>query len=194
MSAQALRHMLDDGTHLGALGRARRAQNRRDRSAARNVIDVHRCKTALVVMRVPERKLCRHAPRRTCRQCRGPPVCPASRSCRTDQAEPQIAAPPRSCSAHSPDERWSIATPALPRFPDSGRPRPSSKDHAAAGRGRWRPRSRTRSPTRAPSPSRTSRAGRGPDRGDPASLPQAAGTPRAGAPPLATAANRHPTD
>src|SRR5436190_13858388 len=57
MSAQALRHMLDDGTHLGALGGARRAQNRRDRSAARNVIDVHRCKTALVVMRVPERKL-----------------------------------------------------------------------------------------------------------------------------------------
>src|SRR3954467_13597394 len=47
--------------------------------------------------------------------------------------------------------------------------------------------------TRAPSPSRTSRAGRGPDRGDPASLPQAAGTPRAGAPPLATAADRHPT-
>jgi Transposase domain (DUF772) len=49
--------MLDDGTHLGALGGARRAQDRRDRSAARNVIDVHRCKTALVVMRVPEREL-----------------------------------------------------------------------------------------------------------------------------------------
>ena len=57
MAAQALGHMLDDGTHLGALGGARRAQDRRDRSAARNVIDVHRRKTALVVMRVPERKL-----------------------------------------------------------------------------------------------------------------------------------------
>src|ERR1700704_6553105 len=45
---------------------ARRAQDRRDRSAARNVIDVHRRKTALVVMRVPERKLLaamRHAER-----------------------------------------------------------------------------------------------------------------------------------
>ncbi len=101
------------------------------------------------------------------------------RSCRTDQAEPHTAAPPRSCSVHSPNERWSIATPAVPRLPDSGRLRPSSKDRAAAGRGRWRPRSRKRSPTHAPSPSRTSRAGRAPDRADPASLPQAAGTPRA---------------
>jgi hypothetical protein len=40
----------------------------------------------------------------------------------------------------------------------------------------------TRSPPRVPSPSRTSRAGRGPDRGDSAPLPQAAGAPRACAP------------
>jgi hypothetical protein len=87
----------------------------------------------------------RHAPRRTCRRCREPPACPASRSCRTDQAEPQTAAPPRSCSVHSPDERWSMRRPACPRLPDSGRLRPSSKDRAAAGRGRWRPHSRKRS-------------------------------------------------
>ena len=30
---------------------------------------------------------------------------------RTDRAEPQIAEPPWFCSAHSPDERWSIVTP-----------------------------------------------------------------------------------
>jgi len=93
-----------DGAHLAALGGARRAQDRGHRRAARHVIDVHRRKITLVVMRVPERKL-------LCRRCRVPPACPASRSCRADQAEPQTAAPPRSCSAHSPDERWSIATP-----------------------------------------------------------------------------------
>ena len=57
MAAQALGHMLDDGAHLAALGGARRAQDRRHRRAARHVIDVHRRKTTLVVMRVPERKL-----------------------------------------------------------------------------------------------------------------------------------------
>ena len=49
--------MLDDGAHLAALGGARRAQDRRHRRAARHVINVHRRKTTLVVMRVPERKL-----------------------------------------------------------------------------------------------------------------------------------------
>ena len=57
MAAQALGHMLDDGAHLAALGGACRAQDRRHRRAARHVIDVHRRKTTLVVMRVPERKL-----------------------------------------------------------------------------------------------------------------------------------------
>jgi hypothetical protein len=42
-------------------------------------------------------------------------------------------------------ERWSMRRPACPRLPDSGRLRPSSKDRAAAGRGRWRPHSRKRS-------------------------------------------------
>jgi hypothetical protein len=62
----------------------------------------------------------RHARRRTYRRYRGPPACPALRSCQADQAEPQTDALPQSCSAHSPDERWSIATPAVPRFPGSG--------------------------------------------------------------------------
>ena len=54
---QALRHVLDDGPHLRALRGARRAQDGGDRRAARHVIDVHRRKAALVVMRVPEREL-----------------------------------------------------------------------------------------------------------------------------------------
>ena len=49
--------MLDDGPHLGALRGARRAQDGGDRRAARHMIDVHRRKAALIVMRVPERKL-----------------------------------------------------------------------------------------------------------------------------------------
>ena len=57
MLPQALRHVLDDGPHLRAFRGARRAQDGRDRRAARHVIDVHRCKAALVVMRIPECKL-----------------------------------------------------------------------------------------------------------------------------------------
>ena len=57
MSSQTLRHVLDDGPHLGALRGARRAQDRHHRRAARHVIDVHRREAALVVMGVPERKL-----------------------------------------------------------------------------------------------------------------------------------------
>ena len=49
--------MLDDGAHLRAARGARRTQDRRHRRAARHVIDVHRRKATLVVMRVPERKL-----------------------------------------------------------------------------------------------------------------------------------------
>ena len=49
--------MLDDGAHLRAARGAGRAQNCRHRRAARHVIDVHRRKAALVMMRVPERKL-----------------------------------------------------------------------------------------------------------------------------------------
>ena len=52
MSPQALRHVLDDGPYLRALRGARRAQDRHYRRATRHVIDVHRCKAALVVMRV----------------------------------------------------------------------------------------------------------------------------------------------
>ena len=55
--AKAFGHMLDHGSHLRPLGGARRPQNGRDRRAARHMIDVHRRKTALVVMRVPECKL-----------------------------------------------------------------------------------------------------------------------------------------
>jgi hypothetical protein len=57
MLPQALRYVLDDTPHLGALRGTRRAQDGRHRRAARHVIDVHRRKAALVVMRVPERKL-----------------------------------------------------------------------------------------------------------------------------------------
>jgi hypothetical protein len=49
---QPFRHVLNDGPRLRALRRARRAQNGRDRRAARHMIDVHRRKAALVVMRV----------------------------------------------------------------------------------------------------------------------------------------------
>ena len=57
MLPQVHRHVLDDGPHLRALRGARRAQDGRVRRAARHVIDVHRRKAALVVMRVPEREL-----------------------------------------------------------------------------------------------------------------------------------------
>jgi hypothetical protein len=57
MSLHALRHVLDDGLYLGAFRGARRAQDRRHRGAARDVINVHRREAALVVMGVPERKL-----------------------------------------------------------------------------------------------------------------------------------------
>src|SRR6516225_11902839 len=57
MLPQPLGHVLDDGPHLGALRGARRAQDGRDRRAARHMIDVHRGKATFVVMRVPERKL-----------------------------------------------------------------------------------------------------------------------------------------
>src|ERR1700732_3434762 len=57
MLPQPFRHMLDDGPHLRAFRGARRAKDSGDRRAARNMIDVHRCKAALVVMCVPERKL-----------------------------------------------------------------------------------------------------------------------------------------
>src|ERR1700722_15703838 len=45
------------GPHLGALGGARRAQDRHHGGAARHMIDVHRREAALVVMGIPERKL-----------------------------------------------------------------------------------------------------------------------------------------
>jgi hypothetical protein len=54
---QPFRHWLDDGPHLGALRGARRTQDRHHRRPARHMIDVHRRKAALVVMRVPEREL-----------------------------------------------------------------------------------------------------------------------------------------
>jgi hypothetical protein len=40
----------------------------------------------------------------------------ATHDCRADKAKPQTTAPPRSCSAYSRDERWSIGTLALPAF------------------------------------------------------------------------------
>src|SRR4029077_14440646 len=69
--AQAFGHVLDDTPDLRALGRARRTKDGDNRGAARNMIDVHRRKAALIVMGVPERKLlatiCRleNAPRKT---------------------------------------------------------------------------------------------------------------------------------
>jgi hypothetical protein len=57
MLPQALRHMLDDTPHPGALRGARRTEDSGKRRAARHVIDVHRRKPALVMMRVPEGKL-----------------------------------------------------------------------------------------------------------------------------------------
>jgi len=55
--SQELRHVLDDGPHLRALGGARRAKDDGDRCAALYMIDVHVREAALVVMRVPEGKL-----------------------------------------------------------------------------------------------------------------------------------------
>jgi hypothetical protein len=64
------------------------------------VIDVHRRKTTLVVVRVPECKLL--AAMRGAERVgyRGPPACPASRSCQADQAEPQPFIK-RSCRSRS---------------------------------------------------------------------------------------------
>ena len=52
-----MRHVLDDCAHLRALRGARRAQDGRHRRTTRHMIDVHRRKAALVMMRVPERQL-----------------------------------------------------------------------------------------------------------------------------------------
>ena len=49
--------MLDDGAHLGALGGARRPQDRHHRRAAADMINVHRGKAAFIVMGIPEREL-----------------------------------------------------------------------------------------------------------------------------------------
>src|SRR6516225_1124399 len=57
MSPQTLGHVFDDSPHLRAFRGARRAQDRHHRGATRRVIDMHRCKAALVVMGVPERQL-----------------------------------------------------------------------------------------------------------------------------------------
>jgi len=57
MPPQTLGHVLDDGPHLRAFRSARRAKDGGNRGAARHVIDVHRRKTALVMMCVPEREL-----------------------------------------------------------------------------------------------------------------------------------------
>jgi hypothetical protein len=57
MPPRTRRHMLDDRPHLRAFRGERRAQDRHHRRAAGHVIDVHRREAALVVMRVPERKL-----------------------------------------------------------------------------------------------------------------------------------------
>ena len=119
-------HMLDHSLPLGV--RAGR------RSAAAGVPLANRCASTQSHARRDARsttQAARHAPRRTCRRCRAPPACPASPSCRTGEAAPQTAAPPRSCSAHSPDERWSIATRA---WVSAQRPTATFiKDHAAAG-------------------------------------------------------------
>src|SRR5262245_44116162 len=65
MAAQMLGHMFDDGAHLAALRRARLAQDRRHRHAARYMIDVHRPKGDA---RSRTQAVGRHAPRRTCRR------------------------------------------------------------------------------------------------------------------------------
>ena len=184
MFPQALRHVLDDGPHLGALRGARRAQDRGDRCAARHMIDVHRRKAALVLMRVPERKLLA-AMRRAERVVDVEDLLLARLHGRAELVKQSRAEPRRLGLARrilqTADGR--LRGQRLPRSADSARPRPSSTDRAAAGRGRSHPCARRRSLRRAPSPSRTSRAGCGPDRGDPASRRQAAGTHRACAPP-----------
>jgi 1,4-dihydroxy-2-naphthoyl-CoA synthase len=53
----ALGHVLDNGPHLRALGGARRPEDGHNRRAARDMIDVHRRKTAFIVMRIPECEL-----------------------------------------------------------------------------------------------------------------------------------------
>src|SRR5512145_1228456 len=57
MPLEASGDVLDDGAHLRALRRAGGAQDRGDRRAARDVIDMHRRKAALVLMRVPKGQL-----------------------------------------------------------------------------------------------------------------------------------------
>ena len=170
MSPHALRHMLDDGPHLRALRRARRAQDRYDRRAARHVIDVHRCEAALVVMRVPERKLLT-AMRRTERVVDVENLLLARLHCRAGLVDESGGEPRRLRLARrilqTTDRR--LRGQRLRRCPDSDRPRASSADHAAAGRGRWHPCGRTRSQRRAPSPSRTFRDRCGSDRVGPAS-------------------------
>jgi hypothetical protein len=56
MLLQALGDMFDDGSHLGALRGARRAQDRHHRGAARHVINVHRREAALDVMGLASKK------------------------------------------------------------------------------------------------------------------------------------------
>jgi len=170
MLFQARRHMLDDGPHLRALGSARRAQDDRHRRAARHVIDVHRRKAALVVMRVPERQL----------------LAAMGRTEGVVDIEDLHLA-----RLHGGAELIEQSRGEPRRSQDSGRPLSSSADRAAAGRGRWHPCARRQSPPPAPSPFRTSRAECGRNRDDPASLPQAAGIRQACAPPPAAAAGRH---
>jgi len=53
----ALGQVPDHGAHLAALRRLRRPQDRRDGQARAGVVDVHRGKATLVVVRIPERQL-----------------------------------------------------------------------------------------------------------------------------------------
>ena len=55
----AFGEVLDDGAHLTARGRFRRPKDGRHGQTGAGMIDMHRGKAALVVMRIPERQLSR---------------------------------------------------------------------------------------------------------------------------------------
>ena len=163
---------------------ARRAQDRHHRGAARHVIDVHRREAALVMMGVPERKLLTAMRRaegvvdiedleRT-RLHGGAEL--VNESC----GEPRRLGLARRILQTADGRLRGQRRAALRTAPDRKlhqriMPQPIEVDPIfIAARNRRR---------HAPSPFRTSRAGYGSHRGDPASHPQAGGTPRACVPP-----------
>ena len=186
--------MLDDGPHLRALRGARRAQDRHHRRAARHVIDVHRREAALVVMRVPERKLLT-AMRRAERVVDIEDLLLARLHRRAGLIDQSGGEPRRLRLARRilqttdrrlrGQRRAGCRTAADRDLHQRIMPQPVEVDGILVAAGnRRRP---------APSPSRTSRAGCGSHRADPASHRQAARTRRACAPP-ACSSSRPPSE